>query len=71
MVRMMTFEPMKCAAILNNSPPSFANMQALMLQCTIKKEIKKRPVVPIKNLRPIEDDNQLLIFIVLKNLCQT
>src|SRR5579885_1175229 len=54
-IRITTVEPMKCAALLNISPPSFAQIQAFKPTCTIKKRMRKIPVKAITNFLPIEE----------------
>jgi hypothetical protein len=62
--------PIKCPALLNIKPPSFAKMVAFSPACTIKKRIKKIPVNPITNFFPTEEVNICLNVIVdeFKNL---
>jgi hypothetical protein len=58
---------MKCAAVLNVSPPSLTKMQELTPTCTIKNVIKKRPVRPIINFLPIEEVKKCF-QVILKEL---
>src|SRR5687768_5825893 len=54
-MRITTVEPMKCAALLNITPPSLAHIQELMPTCTTRKDIRNNPVKPITNFFPTAD----------------
>jgi hypothetical protein len=56
--------PIKCPALLNINPPSFAQMVAFNPACTIKKRIRKIPVKPMINFFPTEEVNICLKVII-------
>jgi len=58
--RIITLEPIKCAARLKVLPPSLKNIMELIVQCTIKKVIRNNPVMAITNLRPMEEIRNVL-----------
>src|SRR5256714_1955253 len=62
-----TVSPIKCAALLNISPSSFAQMQAFNPTCTIRNKIKNRPVSAIINFLPTEEVKKLDHFILRDN----
>ena len=62
-MRITTVDPIKCAALLNITPPSFAQMHALTPACTTRKVIRNKPVKAITHFFPIEDENNSDQFI--------
>ena len=46
----------KCAPTLKVKPPSLIKINALIPQCTIKKDIRNKPVIPIINFFPIDEE---------------
>jgi hypothetical protein len=53
--------------LLNIIPPSLAQIQALIPACTTRKEIKNKPVKPITNFLPTEEEKNSDHFICMKS----